>query len=176
VRVFVREIASEGLLDALRQGTIDFAVVQAVPPEPDLRVEPLLDDPVVAIAPRAIIPRRRTSIGLEELAATAPPARSGHVWRQFFNEEMRRCELAYDCNYDCINSLTLIAMAETGLRIAILPRSVLSFGRGSTTQAIAVRQGSLSRKIALISRSDRLPSPAASRLAVLISEQVAQIS
>ena len=66
-------------------------------------------------------------------------------------------------------------MAEAGLGIAILPRSVLKLARGAGMQAIAIRPVSLSREVALISRSDRGLSPAASRLAHLIRERLAAV-
>ncbi len=177
VRVLIREVASDGLLQALRQGEIDFAVAQAVPPEPDLRIESLLDDPVVALASRSILPRKRTSIGLAELARL-PLLQLAPVtsMRQLFDAEMKQLGLVSTSKYDCINALTLIAMAEAGLGIAIMPRSVLKLVRGETMQVIAIRPATLSRKIALISRTDRALSPAASRLAQLIRERIASAS
>jgi DNA-binding transcriptional LysR family regulator len=177
VKVFLRETASDELLVALRDGSIDFAIAQAVPPEPDLAIEMLLKDPIVALAPRTIVPSPRDSISLEELSVLPllhlAPSTS---LRQLFDAEMRKRGLPTPCKYDCLHSLTLIAMAEAGLGIAILPRSVLRFASSPNSIAIKIRPASLARDIALISRSDRALPPAAKRLADLARESVAHLA
>ncbi len=173
VKVFLREIASDGLLAALRDGSIDFAIAQAVPPEPDLLVDVLLQDPIVALAPKSIIPKPRRSISLEELSKLPllhlAPATS---MRQLFDAEMKKRGLPSPCKYDCLHSLTLLAMAEAGLGVAILPRSVLRLTASSQMTGIPIGPEKLVRSIALISRCDRALSPAAKRLADLARQVV----
>lgn len=176
VKVFLREMASDGLLASLRDGKIDFAIAQAVPPEPDIKIEVLLNDPIMALVPRSIVPRKQKSIDLRHLAEM-PLLQLAPVtsMRQLFDAEIKRQGLTSHCKYDCINTWTLIAMAEAGLGVAVLPHSVLKLARSETTYAMAIRPKRLLRQIALIYRSDRPLSPAAARLAQLARERIAEM-
>lgn len=176
VRVFLRAIASDALLESLYDGSIDHATAQVVPAEPDLLIEVLHCDPIVVPAPCNFLPRRRTHISLKELS-TLPllhlaPATS---MRQLFDAEMKsRPSLSLPLRPPAQPHSDRPGRGGIGDRD---PAPVCCAARGqSITQVIPIRPASLARDIAGMSRSDRPPSPAAKRLADLARHSISPVA
>lgn len=173
VQVSIREIPSDMLLETVRKREVDFAIGQAVPADSELQFDPLIDDAVITLAPRNLIPEDRDTITLRELAThrvlILDPITA---FRQMFDREMREAGLTFRSKFDCLHTMTLIAMAEAGLGIAVLPLAVVRAAHAPSTQVLRVIEPEIHRQIAIISLRGRHLTPASERLANLIREML----
>src|SRR5216684_3091760 len=68
VRVSLRELQT-GLNQAVRDGDVDFGVGPVVSGDNNIEFDPILDEPLMALVPKAFLRSRRKSITLEALTA-----------------------------------------------------------------------------------------------------------
>lgn len=172
VKVTLLETPS-GLNDVLRAGEVDFGVGPVVAGEVDLQFDPILDDPLMALVPRRFLADGQACITLESLARLPMLLLSlATAMRQKLEEALRAHALKLETKYEASQVQTLVAMAEAGLGVAILPRSVIRTSRSRAVRALPIVDPVLVRQIALITMRGRTLSPAAARLAQLIREMI----
>jgi DNA-binding transcriptional LysR family regulator len=154
---------------------VDFGVGPVVSGDNDIEFDPILDEPLMALVPKAFLRSRRKSITLEAL--TSMPMlvlNTATAMRQQVDEAMRARSLTFKTKYQCIQAPTQIAMAEAGLGAVILPRSLILAHKSRSTQALRIVEPAMHRQIAIITLRGRALSPAAARLAQLIRELIRQ--
>ena len=172
VRVSLREL-QVGLNEAVRDGEVDFGVGPVVPGDTHLDFDVILDEPLMALVPKAFLRSGRKTITLEAL--TSMPMlvlNTATALREYVEATLRARSLTFKAKYQCIQAQTQIAMAEAGLGAVILPRSLVMAHRSPTTQALQIVEPAMSRQIAIVTLRGRALSPAADRLAQLIRELI----
>jgi DNA-binding transcriptional LysR family regulator len=173
VRVSLREMQT-GLNQAVRDGEVDFGVGPVAQGDADLAFDPILDEPLMGLVPKAFLRRgARNTITLAAL--TAMPMlvlRTSTALQKYVEATMRERSLKFKTKHQCIQAETQIAMAEAGLGAAILPRSLVLAHRSRKTRALRILEPAMSRQISIITLRGRKLTPAAARLAQLIGRIV----
>lgn len=166
ITVFVREITSAPLFETIRKGEADFGIGPAVP-SPEFNFEPLLDDPLYAVVPRAMLPGRRTTIDLTTLAELPLLLLdTATALRNLLEQTMQERGLVMTTRYEFTQAQTLFAMAAAGLGAAILPEIVLPPAADPSVRVLRITP-TLCRQVSIITLRGRELSPAAARLAQL---------
>ena len=166
ILVNVRELANHDLLEAVRRREVDFAI-GPLPERPgELHSEPLFVDEYCALLPSSYRGASNSGITLRELSKMPLlKLSSSGAFRDHVESALQENGLPVDNKYEFTHVNTLVAMAEAGLGVAILPRSALP--RYTPLKAARITRPLLSRTIAVVTiRGDSL-SPAAARLVSL---------
>lgn len=175
VKVHVRELHALQLFDSVRQGDVDFGVGPKVPmtTEDDLQFEVVLDDPFVAVLRRELAPRRTTRITLKELSGMPLLLQSSAAaTRRLFEDVERKTKIKLVSKYECLQVQTLLAMANEGLGVAIVPSSVTSALPLPLTKVLPISDPGMTRQLAIVSIRGRPFTPAAHRLSQLVRERI----
>jgi DNA-binding transcriptional LysR family regulator len=170
VRVSLREL-QVGLNQAVRDGEVDFGVGPVVSGDSDLDFDAILEEPLMALVPKAFLRTARKTISLEALTSLPMLVlNTATAMQNYVEATMRARSLIFKAKYQCIQAQTQIAMAEAGLGAVILPRSLVVAHQSLTTMALQIIEPAMSRQIAIVTLRGRSLSPAAARLAQLIRE------
>ena len=157
VSVHVREQPNNDLLESVRRREVDFGIGIETDRVGDLSFERLLDDEYHALIPAQYSFSGRRSISLRELASM-PLLRLGSntTLRADIDTEMRTQGLAIESEYEFMQVSTLIAMAEAGLGVAVLPR--ISIPTDTSLRSARIVKPAMSRRISIVTiRSHSLP-------------------
>lgn len=171
IQVVVRELLSKDLFETVRKGDVDFAVGTLVP-DSDFSFETLADDEFHALVPASLRTSSDETLTLEELATLPILVMNPNcAIHGILLEAMRVRGLTLQTKYQVMQMQTLISMSELGLGAAVLPRSVVPWGRSPHVKVLKITP-TLSRQIALIRVPGQSLSPAAQRLSQLIRQTV----
>ena len=172
VHVSLREL-QVGLNQAVRDGEVDFGVGPVVSGDSDLDFDPIFDEPLMALVPKAFLRGARKTISLEALSAMPMLVlNTATAMQQYVEATLRARSLTFKAKYQCIQAQTQIAMVEAGLGAVVLPRSLVMAHKSPATRALQIVEPEMSRQIAIVTLRGRSLSPAAGRLAQLIRELI----
>jgi len=174
VTVHVRELANQDLLEAVRRRDVDFGIGTLTDRKGDLDFTPIFVDEYCALLPKSYKDGGRASISLRELS-TMPLLRLsiGTAFRDHVDNTLRANDLVSESSYEFMHVTTLVAMAEAGLGVALLPR--ISIPRKTSLKVVRVTAPSLTRTIAIVTVRGNSFSPAAARLVDLCNELIAPV-
>ena len=168
VRLSVRELTSSDLCESLRKREVDFGIGPVLD-EPDLAFRRILKEEIYALVPRRLFQTLRSSIRLEELARMPVlllnPATA---LRALIERTVAAQGLTLSTNYQFTQVQTLIAAANAGLGVAILPKIALPANPGPDLQELRIVEPVMTREIAIVTLRGQALSPAARKLADLI--------
>ncbi|RYX90187.1 MAG: LysR family transcriptional regulator [Comamonadaceae bacterium] len=167
ISVSVRELSQPELLEAVRRREVDFGI-GPMPDKPgELEFQPIFVDDAVALMPAALVEPERTSISLGELARLPLPLLSlgASQFQHHLSRALDEEDIALELSYVVTHVSTLVAMAEAGLGICILP--AMAAPRATTLKALHIVRPSLSRTIAVVTVRGHTLSPAATRFVQL---------
>jgi DNA-binding transcriptional LysR family regulator len=159
----VRELPHKDLLEAVRRREVDFGI-GPVPDRPgELDFAPLFEDEYRALLPRSYQDRGRSGISLKELARLPLLTLSdATLFRGHLDAALQAQALPVQSSYQFTSVATLVAMAEAGLGVAMLPG--VAVPRRTPLKAVRVLAPVLSRTIAVVTIRGFTLSPAAQRL------------
>ncbi len=171
VSVHVRELAQRELVEAVRRSEVDFGICP-VEEKSDLEFSSIFIDEYVALLPKTYEDKGRAGISLRELSKM-PLLTLGTstLFREHLNEALSTNGLVSEHNYEFTHVTTLVAMAEAGLGIAILPRVAIP---GKTRlKTVRIINPALTRTVGIVKIKGHTLSPAAARLVELCNQQLA---
>lgn len=171
VSVHVRELAQRELLEAVRRSEVDFGI-GPVEDKSDLDFSSIFVDEYVALLPKSYADKGRAGISLRELSRL-PLLTLGTstLFREHLNDALATNGLVSERNYEFTHVTTLVAMAEAGLGIAVLPRVAIP---GKTKlKTVRIMNPALTRTIGIVKIKGHTLSPAAARLVELCNQQLA---
>lgn len=172
IHVHVRELANKELLEAVRRREVDFGIGTVPDRHVDLDFAELFVDEYCALLPSWYPDKGRAGISLRELAKSPLLKLSGSTaFRDHVDDALRASGLPVDTNYEFVHVNTLVAMAEAGLGVALLPRVALP--RHVGLKVVRVTAPVLSRTIAIVTIRGHTLSPAAARLVELCDRMIA---
>ena len=171
ISVHVRELVFSDLIEVVRRREVDFGIGPAPEKKGELDFTPIFVDEYFALLPKAFRDRGRSGISLRELAKL-PLLTLAHstLFRNHLDGVLRDNDLVAESNYEFTHVSTLIAMAEAGLGIAILPR--ISLPARTRLKAVRITNPALSRTIGILAIRGYSLSPAAARLVGLCDQMI----
>ncbi|RYX91792.1 MAG: LysR family transcriptional regulator [Comamonadaceae bacterium] len=172
ISVRVRELAHPDLLEAVRKREVDFGIGPTAERKGELDFAPIFVDEYAALLPKGYLDGGRAGISLRELAKMPLlTLSSSTLFRSHLDEALHDSGVAADFNYEFTHVSTLVAMAEAGLGIGILPR--IAVPRKTTLKTVRITNPSISRTLAIITIRGHSLSPAAARLVELCHRLIA---
>ncbi|MFH5227518.1 LysR family transcriptional regulator [Antrihabitans spumae] len=161
VDIVLAEADSATLLDRLRSGELDFVVVGLTnEPTPDLTIQILSEDPIVAAVSRDHPLAGRTSIpqsAMRDLPLITLPR--GNGVRSRIEDVCARAGFAPRVAFETSNIAVLTRLTEAGVGIAIVPEQLVAI-MSKDLLALAIRP-EIRAQIALAWRTEGAISPAA---------------
>jgi DNA-binding transcriptional LysR family regulator len=170
VLVRIIEEGADEVLASVKHGEADLALNYIGMQDPDLEFTPLMKEPYVLACPVGHPLAKRRSVRWAELA-DYPHARVSHASRNRLFIDQALAELPPLPRPICEvrHVSTLIGMVENGLGVAVVPQLTLP-PKPSSVVGVKLEQPSISRTIAIVSRSGRSMSPAAAAFARLLAD------
>lgn len=172
IEVNVEEASAAGILDRVRQRTVDFGIGPVLDAK-DMEFDPFMDDPYFALIPKRfqIGGQSRDTVALQELEGTPLLLLdSSTALRRSIDEAVALRDLHVTTRYQFTQAQTLISMAEHELGVAILPKVSIPKRLPQSLRARRIIDPPLGRTLAVITLKGYVLSPAASRLAPLFHE------
>ena len=172
ITVHVRELANLELLDCVRRREVDFGIGPVPENTGELDFSPVFVDEYCAMLPKGYQDKGRDGISLRELC-TLPllMLSDASTFRGHLEKVLSANGLEAKSNYEFAHVNTLIAMAEAGLGVALLPR--IAIPRKTPLKVVRVVKPGLSRTISVSTIRGHTLSPSASRLVDLFSQLIA---
>ena len=172
IKLNVREIPSTEIYRCLRDGLVDFGIGTRLEIN-GFDFELILDDPIVALVPRTLMPERQTAIPMEKLV-TLPILLHSSMTNMRRNLEIAFQNLGVQlkARHLCENSSTLISLAEDGHGVAVIPLSSFAYPREELVQVLPIVSPSLTRPTAVITLAGKKLSPQAAKMAAIIADVI----
>ena len=172
IRLELRELASTQLLEAVSKQEISFGIGPDVEQASDFDFVPITTEPIYALLPEAHWKVGQKTITLAELAVLPVVlASSSAALRGTLNRELAARGLEITNSFEVIQVQTMLAFAQAGLGVAILPRIMIPQPLDKTLQALPIVEPVLSRTLCLITLKGNSLSPAARELTTLINDR-----
>jgi DNA-binding transcriptional LysR family regulator len=160
ITVHVRELANQDLLNAVRRREVDFAIGVSSEREREFDFAPIFNDEYYALLPKGHRQANRGSIPLRQLARMPLLKLHGSTaFRDHIDRALTNSGLVVGTNYEFMQVTTLVAMAEAGLGVAVLPH--VGIPSSTTLKPLRVVQPVLSRTIGILTIRGHQLSPAA---------------
>jgi DNA-binding transcriptional LysR family regulator len=171
ITVHVRELPNQNLVESVRKREVDFAIGPVIDKKSELSFAPILEDEYCAMLPQTYDDKGRSSISLRELSKM-PLLRlsSSTAFREHIDNALREQNLSTDIGYEFQQVHTIIAMAESGLGVALLPRVALP--AKTALKVVRIIGPVMRRTIAIVTIRGHSLSPAAARLVDLCKKLI----
>ena len=172
IRLGLRELASQQLLEAIAGQEISFGIGPEVDQAGDFDFAPIGSEQIYALLPKAHWKPGHTAITLAELA-TMPVvlASASAALRNSLNRELISQGLEIANSFEVIQVQTMLAFAQAGLGVAILPKIMIPKPLDKMLQALPIVDPVLERTLCLITLKGNSLSPAALELSALIVDR-----
>jgi DNA-binding transcriptional LysR family regulator len=165
ITVHVRELANRDLLEAVRCREVDFAIGLVIEGKTEFNFAPVFIDEYCALLPKGYKDAGRAGISPRELSKLPLlKLSSSTAFRDHIDDALRSNGLVVETNYEFTQVTTLVAMAEAGLGIALLPR--VAIPRNIKLKVVRITGPVRSRTIAIVTIRGHSLSPAAQRLSI----------
>ena len=173
IKLFVRELTASDLDESIRKREVDFGI-GPVSGDVNLISRPILKEELYALVPRRLFQTLRPSITLAELA-TMPVLllNPATALRALIERTVVEQGLVLATNYQFTQTQTLITAAIAGLGTAILPKIAVPLEAHPDVQVLRITDPVMTRELAIVTLRGRVLSPAAARLAQLVTTLIA---
>jgi len=161
ISVRVREVPQPQLLEAVRRRDVDFGIGPVPERLGELEAQPLFDDHYVALVPADHPAAGKAGITLRELAKLPLLTLDASQFHQHLMQSLRSENLDPELHYQFTSVSTMVAMAEAGLGIGVLPS--VAVPPGTRLVALRIVRPVMTRTIAVITIRGHTASPSAAR-------------
>lgn len=169
IHLELRELASTQLLESVSKQEISFGIGPEVEEASDFDFMPITKEPIYALLPEAHWKVDQNSITLAELAPLPIIlASASAALRNALNRELAAKNLEITHSFEVIQVQTMVAFAQAGLGVAILPQIMIPQPLDKTLQALPIVDPVMERNLCLITLKGNSLSPAAKELTKLI--------
>lgn len=173
LRLLLHEERTRGLIDRLREGTLDAAIMGAPVPDEGLIAQPLFREPFEVALPESHPLAARAEISRDDLDATPMLLlEEGHCMRDQALDFCSRVGAQQHQDFRATSLETLRQMVATGAGVTLLPTLAVQ-AAGNATDGLAVRPFAGSppvRELAIYRRRGCAREPVVSALAELIRD------
>jgi DNA-binding transcriptional LysR family regulator len=162
LRFYVREAGSSATVAAVLAGELDLGIVtlpvrEASGAKPDLFATPLVDDELRLIVPARHRLSGKKSFRWADIASDPVVAfEAGTAVRTLIDQASAAAGVTLTVVMELRSIESIKQMVRAGIGVGFVSRFALAAGEGLTC-----RDARLARKLALVRRSDRVPTPAA---------------
>ncbi|MFT3799996.1 MAG: LysR substrate-binding domain-containing protein [Burkholderiaceae bacterium] len=172
IKVHVRELAGQDLFAAVRRHEVDFAIGPVQDDAAELEFEPLFSDPYCALLPRGMQDTGKGVMSLQQLSRGMPLLKLGAstTFRDHVDRVLKNDGVDVEASYEFLQASTMVAMAEAGLGVALLPLIAVP---PSTDLKVVRIKPALSRTISIVKVRRHRLSPSASRFVALCRDILA---
>lgn len=159
LQLFLVEDLTERLVGALREGTLDAALIALPYETPGLDVLPIKDDPFVVAAPKDHALMKAKSVTSDEVQAEKLILlRDGHCLR---DHALSACGVRAQRpgdGFEATSLMTLVQMVDNGLGVTLLPKMAVERGllKGTDLVSRPLSGEAPAREIALVWRKGTL--------------------
>ena len=162
VRVEVQDVAPTNFLDTVLAGRVDFGIGTLEAPVPGLREQIFLRDTLIAAAPAAPGFPAGRPITWKQLA-TLPlvTVKSGYGVRRRIEAAAQSAGVQLQIAHEVSLLSTALAMAASGLGVAVVPGSLLQYGTHGQLVARRLVRPSVERHTAVVHLQGRSLAPPA---------------
>lgn len=153
-RIRILDLFANDVVDAVSQGEADFGISFMGMQEHGLEFTSLIEDPFVAVIHREHPLARKERLSWSDLAdqpLAIPWKGSGN--RMLIDDVLSRAKLTLDWTYQVRHSATLLALAESGVSLALLPRSAAPTADDSILVVRPLVDPAVSRMIGTVRRT-----------------------
>ena len=172
IRLELRELASGQLLEAISRQEVSFGIGPEVEHASDFDFAEITSEPIYALLPQAYWKPDHTMITLAELAELPLVLASATAaLRNSLNQELALRGLEITNAFEVIQVHTMLAFAQAGLGVAILPRIMIPRPLDASLQALPIVEPTMARKLCLITLKGNSLSPASHELTKLIVDR-----
>lgn len=161
ISVRVRELTHPDLVEAVRRREVDFGIGPQPEKEGDLQYQPIFVDGYVALLPASEASANNGEITLHELVKLPLLTLGTSQFQQHLQRVLTEEGLMLDRHYEFTHVSTLIAMAEAGLGVAVLPG--IAAPVDGVLKTVRIVRPDMSRTIAVITIRGHSLSPSAAR-------------
>ena len=171
VSLSLRELAGKDLLEAVRRRDVDFGLCPRMEKMSGFSFHPILEENYFALAPASVKTARKGRITVAELVQqpllelAANSALRDHVDRVLKAHSPER-----ETRFEMMQAPTLVAMAEAGMGVALLP--AIAIPATTILKPLLIVEPKISREIGIISIKAHSLSPAAARLTSFIERML----
>jgi DNA-binding transcriptional LysR family regulator len=166
ISVRVREAPLPELLEAVRRRDVDFGIGPQPEKKGELEFSPIFVDEYVALVPADSAAARKASITLRELAKLPLLTLTGaSLFQHQLTAVLASQGLNPELNYEFTHVSTLVAMAEAGLGVGILPG--VAVPPRTPLKTLRIVRPTMNRTIAVITIRGHSLSPAAARFVAM---------
>jgi len=172
IKINLRELPSEDLLDAIRHQEIDFGIGPLVENMGDSDFMPVVREPIYALMREKYCKSGIEAISLNELAELPILMNSkSAALRGNLDRELAARGVKLKIMFEVLHVQTLVAFARVGLGVAILPHVTIPRPLEPGMRALPIIGPKLDRTIGIISLKGQSMSPATRILVNLITQQ-----
>jgi DNA-binding transcriptional LysR family regulator len=172
IHLELRELASAQLMEAIARQEVSFGIGPDVEQTSDFEFAPITKEPIYALLPEAHWKPGQATITLAEVAELPVVlASSSAALRNTLNRELASRGLEITHSFEVIQVQTMLAFAQAGLGVAILPRIMIPRPLDKTLQALPIVEPVMDRNLCLITLKGNALSPAARELTTLVVER-----
>nr|WP_235913846.1 LysR family transcriptional regulator [Pseudoroseomonas coralli] len=160
--VIVYDLSGAEIRNMLQEGRLDFALAALGPEHWDVESIPLLEEPFFLVCPAGHRLAGRAAVAWGELAKE-PLVSIGPLSenRRIIEAALRRARVAAPWRIEVRHLSTAVALVAAGAGLTALPASAIAGRAGEGVVAVPLVEPALTRRIGLLRRRDRAPSPAA---------------
>jgi LysR family hydrogen peroxide-inducible transcriptional activator len=172
LRLYLREDLTEALIDGLKDGRLDAAIVALPFDIGDLACETLFEDGYMLACARAHPLANMESVASPDLSGRPMMLlERGHCLQRHAISAFEAGDIVEDRSFAATSLHTLVAMVEEGLGITLLPRLAVEAGIAEGHDiALVPAPGAAPRKVVMIWRRNSARAPDFQRLAIALRE------
>jgi DNA-binding transcriptional LysR family regulator len=174
ILININDVVATRIIEQVRNEDVDFGIGIMTRPHRDLTATPLFTDRLFAFLPARHPLSSRAAVSLVQLSEypLVLTAMDSSV-RALLEDAMQKFSLqvtpAFEVNY----MSTALSLIRAGFGVGVLPEHADAMGSASHIVKLPITRPAITRRIQIIRRKGKTPSPAASRMMELF-EQVAQ--
>jgi LysR family transcriptional regulator, carnitine catabolism transcriptional activator len=169
VQVEIEDVAPGGFVETLLTERVDFGIGTLELPVPGLREEVFLRDSLAALALESpAFPGGKTMTWRQLAALPLVTVKPGYGVRRRIEAAAQAAGVQLNIVHEVSLLTTAVALAGSGLGVAVVPASLLAHARDAKLVARRLTRPSVERNTALVHRQDRALPPAAAAFRELL--------
>lgn len=173
--VEVRELSTPGALELLRNHKVEFFIGPAIPNMGDFHFEPVVRDTLCACVP-AIYDRGQKQLSIRDLGGIPLILLdSSAAVRGIIESVARDLDINFHAQYEVQQAITAIALASSGLGIAIVPKAALAQANAVTFRPVPLSDAGAHRDLGLVTLRGYSGGGHAQQLLKLIRQNLKQM-